>query len=154
MRIVAENAFVIELDPVVLLVVDINVLHPSVETEEAFQLTTGISLHFLRHWVVDTVVHALLQPQLTVIGLHNLFGIVVPHRRGVALVRIEHLDTVTVIAVQSIGRSDPNETFGVTIHTVHLRVRQAVTGIQPAKLHLGNGSLNDEWPQPYDEEHV
>ena len=146
MRIITVDALLVELHPKVLLVVNIHILHSCIETEKAFKLTAGISLHFLCYRVIDAIVHALFQPQLTVIGLHNLVGIVVAHRRGVALVRIEHFNAVTIIAVQTIGRSYPYETLGVPKDAVHLRVRQAVAGVQSPELHLRNICLGYKWP--------
>ena len=147
MGVVAEEAFLVVFHPEVLLPVDIDTFHRVVHAQIRLQRPSHVTLELLGHRVVDTIVHALLQPQLPVVGLHNLVGIVVAHRRGVALVRIEGLHTVTVITVQSIGRANPYKAFRVAVDAVYLRVRKTVAGVEPAELHLRDGSLHGDRPQ-------
>ena len=140
-RIIIVESFVVELHPEILLSVNIQFLHALVETEILFQFPRGVTLELLRLRVVDTVVHALMQPQFAVQALHNLTGMIVAHGGGIAHVRKERFYAVAVIPVQSVGRSKPHIPSGVAVATVHLRVRQSVASVQPAELHVGQGSL-------------
>ena len=106
-----------------------------------------VTLEALRQGVVDTVVHALLQPQVTLIVLHNLLGVVVAHGGGVTHVRVERLHTVAVIAVQTVARSYPHITVRVAENAIHLRIRQSVAGVQTLELYLRNTSLHSHGEQ-------
>ena len=51
----------------------------------------------------------MLQPELAVVALVDLVDVVVAHGRGVQAVGIEGFNTVAVVAVQSVRRTNPNE---------------------------------------------
>ena len=119
-RIIIEDSFFVELDPVVLVFVDINSFHGITSGKELLHHAAGIPFKLLRDRIVDTVVHTLLQPQTSLYVFHDLLGIVVTHGGRVAHIREEGLHPIAVIAVQAIGCTYPHKTAGVTEDTVHL----------------------------------
>ena len=73
-------------------------------------------------------------------GLIDTVTIVVTHRGGITLVRIERLYTITVIAVQSVGRTDPHISTRIPEDIIDLRTRQSIGRIQTTELHIRNKS--------------
>ena len=134
--VIAVDGLLEVLHPDVLLRVDVEPLHIAVDTQFG-QFPRGIALEGLRHGVVDAVVHSLAHPQAAIGSLIDTVGIVVAHRRGVALVAIVSLHSVAIVAVQAVGRADPHEAVRILEDTVHLRTRQTVWRIQTAELHIG-----------------
>ena len=120
LRVVIEDSLFVELDPVVLVFVDIDSFHGITSGKEFLHHTAGIPFKLLRDGIVDTIVHALLQPQTSLCIFHDLLGIVVTHGGRVAHIREEGLHPIAVIAVQAIGCTYPHKTAGVTEDTVHL----------------------------------
>ena len=72
-----------------------------------------ITGHFLGDRVKVTEVHALFQPEFSFGILPDLIDIVVTQRRRVIGIGIEGTETITVIAVQTIGSAYPDITLGV-----------------------------------------
>ena len=142
--VIVEDTFLIELNPIVFVMVNIDSLNGIAAWKKFLHDAGHIALELLRHRIVHTVVHSLLQPQTTLGILHNLVGIVVAHRRCIAHTREESLHTIAVITVQTIGGSYPDITMTIAKHAVHLRVRQSVARVQPAELYIRNGCLYDD----------
>ena len=97
-----------------------------------------VTVKFLGDRVVDSIVHVLTNPQLTVKSLKHFVDIVTAKCGSVLGNGIERLETVAVIAVQTIGRTKPHKTFGIAENTDNLRIAQTVTRIQPAEFHVVN----------------
>ena len=140
--VIIVKSLIVELHPEILLRVDIQLLDTFIETEIFLEFLRGVTFKLFRHGVIHTIVHTLMEPELTVEALHNLRRVIVAHSSSIARVGVERLHTIAIIAVQSVHRADPYVTLRVAERTVHLRVRESVTRIQPAELHVGNGSLN------------
>ena len=97
--------------------------------EETFRST--LHTHFVQPYlrmtvkpfclgVKDGVVHSLLQPQPTVECLIYLIDIVASQRRSIFRIRKERLDSIAIVAVQSIRSTYPYETMGISVNTQHL----------------------------------
>ena len=110
-----EETVIIALHPKILLVVDIQELNATRNTH-LLQYPLRVPVAFLGRRVEDGIAHALLQPQLTVVSLKYTVHIVIAQRRRVTHVRIERLDAIAVITVQTIGRTYPHHTVDVTPH--------------------------------------
>ena len=126
--IIAVESILITLHPEASLIIDIETLDTACNTI-FWKDITHITLKRFRHRVIDTVVHTLLQPQLTIKSLHDFIGIVVAHGSSITLIRIERLKAIAIIAAKTISGTKPHITSWVTIHTIYLRIRQTVTGI-------------------------
>ena len=83
-----------------------------------------------------------MKPELTILALHDLSSIVVAHGSGITGIGVERLDSVTVIAIQTIHRSHPHITSRVAVDAVHLRIRQPIANIQTTELDIRNDSLD------------
>ena len=113
------EALIIGLHPDVLLAVNEETLRSTFDTHFV-QPRLRMAVKTFRQRVKDGVVHTLLQPQLAVVGLIYLIDIVASQRRGILRIREECLDTIAVVAVQSIRSTNPHEAMGISIDTQHL----------------------------------
>ena len=111
----------VSLYPNVFLRIDINTVYTS-RNSQLSQIWRRITHGSLCNRVEDTVIHALLQPELTVDVLPDHIHIIIPQRRRIVGIRIEDAETIAVITVESVWRTYPYNTLGVLKHTVNLRV--------------------------------
>ena len=146
--VIAVEAILIDFHPETLFAVNVEALH-TIGNTEFREHTAHITLKGLRHRVVDAVVHSLFQPKFAIVGLHDFVGEVVAHGNGITLVGKKSLNAVSVVAIQSVGRTEPHEAPRITVNAVDLRVRQSVTGIQTTKLDVRNGSLETNRPHKH-----
>ena len=109
LRVIVEDAVVVELGPVVLLFINIQSVDASTRHAQLGQFLLYVTVELLSDGVEDRETHAVLQPELAIVALVDLVDVVVVHGRGVQAVGIEGFNTVAVVAVQSVRRTNPNE---------------------------------------------
>ena len=134
---IAVQTFVVGLYPYSLLRIDVETVDTTLDaplTKDRGRITGDL----LGNRIEETEVHALLQPQIAINILPNLIDIVVTQRGRIIRIGIEGTETVTVIAVQTIGRTNPDITFGVLEQIVNRGVRQAIARVKATEFHIGN----------------
>ena len=137
LRIIEIKTVIVSLHPEILVLVDINTVQTALDTHLGEQ-GRGCAHCRFRLRVKHAEVHTLSQPESARIILPDVIHIVVTQRGGVVGIRIERTETVTVVTVQTIRRGNPHKTFRILEDIIDLRVRQAVTRIQAAELHVRN----------------
>ena len=119
--VIAVETVGIGLHPQVLLRIDID----AVDTARDAQLgqhRRRIAHRFLRHRVEERVVHALLQPQLSVEILPDHINVVAAQRQRVVGIGIKRTETVAVVTVQTIRGAYPDIALGILEETVQLGI--------------------------------
>ena len=111
----------ISLYPIVLLGVQMKMLDTTLDALTG-KPATRCTIDLLRDWVVERIVHALLQPQATTIGLLYLVDTIITKRRGILIIGEISPDAIAVIAVQTITRTKPHIPLRVTIDAIDHRV--------------------------------
>ena len=87
--------------------VDIEVLGTTLDAELS-QCPRRPSFHRLRDGVVDGIVEAVVQPQATVVGLHDRCHAVGSERRRIPLKGVERTEAIAVVTAQTEGCGQPH----------------------------------------------
>ena len=106
--VVAVQSLVVGLHPEALLRVDIETVYTALNAP-LIQYGCRVSRHLFGHGVKHAVVHALLQPQLALAVFPYLVYIVVSEGCRVVGIRVVYTESVTVISVQSVRCTNPDE---------------------------------------------
>ena len=137
MGIVAVESLIVGLNPETLMRVDIETVDTTLDAPLG-QNGGGIAVDTLGNRVEHAVVHALFEPQLAIAVLPYLVYVIVTQCSGVAGIGVICAETITIVTVETIAGTDPDESTRILEHIVYLRVGQSVARVQPAEFHIGN----------------
>ena len=135
--VIDVETIVVGLDPEGLLRVDMQLFNTALDALLS-QPDGRCAVYLLRDGIVDRVGHAMIQPQLAVVGLEHAVYAIAAQCHGVTLVGIIVTESVTVVAAQSEGRAYPYQSVRVAQHTVHLGIRHTVSCVQMTEFHIGD----------------
>ena len=129
LHVIGHDALVGNGCPQVLVAVNIDNVRLTLDTHASEHLL-HVALEGLCLRMIDTEARTCLNPQVAVQRLLNALDVAVRQRRTVLRVTLVVLEHITVVAVQSGRRSQPDVTLRVFEDTIYLTARQTVLCIQ------------------------
>ena len=104
------------------------------------QPSLWMTVKTFRNRIHHRIVYTVINPKMSLYILLHVAYIIAKHAECVVCMRVIHFETITVIAVKSIGRAYPHKSTRVTSYAVDLCVLQTVSGVKSSEFHIRNYS--------------